>query len=182
MSTEKMSVSIAEDRAKNRGLVSSGRQYSKTAQSHTAVKNKLAASTGDSSYYTGLVNRRDALISDAMGFLGVKYVWGGRSPKGFDCSGFTSFVYEMSGVKIPRTSRSQSKTGKMVTVDDLQPGDLLFFHTGASRAVNHVGIYIGSGQFIHSSSGRNAKKVVITELRNGFYDKKFHSAKRILLG
>ncbi|PKQ15461.1 MAG: hypothetical protein CVT67_09460 [Actinobacteria bacterium HGW-Actinobacteria-7] len=90
---------------------------------------------------------RSEIVPYARHFLGVPYQWGGTSPSGFDCSGFTSYVYRhAAGVTIPRTSSAQSRYGQPVSRSDLQPGDLVFF----GSPVHHVGIYVGGGMMIHA--------------------------------
>ncbi|NNU75961.1 C40 family peptidase [Clostridium estertheticum] len=87
-----------------------------------------------------------ALISYASQFLGVNYVWGGTSPSGFDCSGFTQYVFAHFGVDIPRVSEDQQNVGTLISRDNLQPGDLVFFGSPA----HHVGIYVGNGNMINA--------------------------------
>ncbi len=84
--------------------------------------------------------------------IGVPYVYGGTTPSGFDCSGFTRWVYERAlGIDLPRTAAEQSALGKSVSMDKLVPGDLLFW--GSGSGVYHVGIYAGDGEYIHASTG-----------------------------
>ena len=93
------------------------------------------------------------LIEDARSFLGISYVWGGRSTKGFDCSGFTQTVFRMNGIEIPRDADAQFTSGKYVgkKIKDLKTGDLLFFSSNGDK-ISHVGLYLGkNGRFIHSS-------------------------------
>lgn len=119
------------------------------------------------------------IIKLAKKKLGKRYVWGAVGQKNtFDCSGFTKYVYEKNGIKIPRTSLRQSKFGKPVSRKELRKGDLVFFDTSKRRRgyVNHVGIYIGDNKFIHASSAK--KKVVITSLNKAFYRQRFKGARR----
>ncbi|HHO42795.1 MAG TPA: peptidoglycan endopeptidase [Epsilonproteobacteria bacterium] len=111
--------------------------------------------------------------------IGTRYVWGGTTPAGFDCSGLTFYACRLNGINIPRTSIEQSKTGVPVPRNALQPGDLVFFDTSKERRgyVNHVGIYMGDGKFIHASSAK--KKVVITSLNSPFYSSRFKGARRV---
>ncbi|HEX3032853.1 MAG TPA: NlpC/P60 family protein [Bacillota bacterium] len=110
----------------------------------------------------------EGVIDYARQFLGVKYVWAGTSPSGFDCSGFTRYVYQKFGVQLDHSSAAQSRTGSAVNKADLSAGDLVFFDTnGGHSSVNHVGIYIGGGRFIHASSGQG--EVTINSLNEGFY-------------
>jgi len=110
--------------------------------------------------------------------LGRRYVWGASGAKNtFDCSGFTTYVYKKNGIKLPRRAIAQSKYGKYISRKNLKKGDLIFFDTSKRRRgyVNHVGIYLGNGKFIHASSAK--KKVVITSLKN-FYAKRYKGARR----
>lgn len=118
------------------------------------------------------------IINIAKTKLGRKYVWGAIGQEGtFDCSGFTSYVYRKNGINIPRTSRNQAKYGKYVSRNNLKKGDLIFFDTSKRRKgyVNHVGIYLGHGKFIHASSAK--KKVVVSSLSK-FYAKCYVGARR----
>lgn len=126
----------------------------------------------------GFNSKSKNIISVAKQKLGDRYVWGATGKRNtFDCSGFTSYVYRKNGISIPRTSRNQSKFGKFIPRDQLKKGDLIFFDTSKHRKgyVNHVGIYLGNGKFIHASSAR--KKVVITRLAN-FYAQRYKGARR----
>lgn len=118
------------------------------------------------------------LVSIAKSQLGKPYVFGSSGPSSFDCSGFTTFVFRQMGIKLPRTSVSQSRFGKPVDKANLQVGDLLFFNTSGA-GVSHVGIYIGNGQFIHSASGINPG-VVIDKLNSNYYIRTYVNARRVL--
>lgn len=119
-------------------------------------------------------------VSIAKASLGAPYVYGASGPKSFDCSGFTSYVYKKIGINLPRTSHDQGKAGEPVAKGNLRMGDLVFFDTVGKKdnAITHVGIYIGDGEFIHASSGKNAKKVVISNLNTGYYKDKYVTARR----
>ncbi len=96
--------------------------------------------------------RRDSefLLEQATRLLGVPYMWGGKTPFGIDCSGFTQLIYRVAGYKLKRDSYQQAEQGKTIeTLDDAHPGDLLFFATDGK--VNHVGIFYGEGRVIHAS-------------------------------
>jgi len=113
--------------------------------------------------------------------LGLKYVWGATGPKNFDCSGFTQKVYKIAGITIPRNSRAQAKVGKYIKYEELQKGDMVFFDTNRKKTgrVNHVGIYLEDGKFIHASSGN--KKVVITSFhKKKYYKNRFLWGRRII--
>jgi cell wall-associated NlpC family hydrolase len=120
--------------------------------------------------------KSDQLVTAAKSVIGTKYVYGGTTANGFDCSGFIGYVYKEVGVKLPRTSASMYNTGTSVSKENLQPGDLVFFNT-SGRGVSHVGVYIGNGKFAHSSS---SKGVTIAKLNDPYYwGSKYIGAKRV---
>lgn len=108
----------------------------------------------------------------ALQFIGVPYVYGGASPSGFDCSGFTMYVYNHFGYSLPHGASSQLRYGSEVgSMSSLQPGDIVFFHntvSGDPDPASHVGIYIGGGEFVHASSG-SAESVTISNLHSDYY-------------
>ena len=119
------------------------------------------------------------VVSYAKQYVGYKYVAGGASPStGFDCSGFTSYVYKQYGVSLNRTSRDQVKNGTAVDKSNLQPGDLLLFKGSSGDGIGHVGIYIGGGEFIHASNPKGGVK--ITELDSSYYSTRYVAARRVL--
>jgi len=122
----------------------------------------------------------NSLLQVAKEQVGISYRYGGATPsEGFDCSGFVSYVYKKgAGVKLPRTSRAQSGYGRAVLKSDLVGGDLLFFDTSHKGHINHSGIYLGAGKFIHASSGK-AHSVTISNLNSGFYKRSFRWARRV---
>ena len=111
-------------------------------------------------------------------YLGGRYVWGGTNPSGFDCSGYTQYIYRKAGIDLPRTALAQSKVGKTVPVKDLQKGDLLFFLTDKKRdiPITHVGVYLENGKFIHAASKKQG--IIISSLKD--YQSCFVTAKRVL--
>lgn len=121
-------------------------------------------------------SRGQQIIAYARQFLGVPYVWAGRSPGGFDCSGFVSYVLSQFGVSVPRMADEQFEVGMRVARNDLQPGDLVFFTT-YEPGPSHVGLYIGGGQFIHASSGGGC--VTITSLYSDYYQSRYLGARRL---
>ncbi len=118
------------------------------------------------------------IVDLAMAQLGTPYVWGGSRPGGFDCSGFTMYVYGQFGYSLPHTASGQWKSGigeRVYSIGELQPGDLVLFNDpsrNAGKACSHVGIYIGNGQHIHASSSRN-NGVIISDLTSGYYNRYF---------
>ena len=116
------------------------------------------------------------IVDYAMKYLGTPYVWGGTKPSGFDCSGFTKYVFGHFGINLKRTAAEQLTCGYRVS--QLQPGDLVFFgHTySTSAAASHVGIYIGDNQFIHAAGSR----VKITSLSDGYYAPRYVGARRVV--
>ena len=114
----------------------------------------------------------------AVKYLGTPYVYGGSSPKGFDCSGFTSYVYKECGVTLNRTSRDQFSNGVAVSKDELKPGDLVFFsRVGSVNSINHVGLYVGNGKMIHSPE--TGKVVSYASINEGYYLRTYVGARRI---
>lgn len=123
---------------------------------------------------------KQKLLDDAKYFKGGKYVWGGTTPEGFDCSGYVQYLYRKHNINLPRTAWQQSKKGQSVEKHELQKGDLLFFLTDKKRGIpiTHVGIYIGNGNFIHAASKKDG--IIISPITHGSYAKTFVSAKRII--
>ena len=117
-----------------------------------------------------------SIVSVAQNYMGVPYVWGGTSPSGFDCSGFTQYVFRQCGYSINRTADAQYSNGSYVSYDSLQAGDLVFFaNTYSASGITHVGIYIGGGQFIHAANGG----VKISSLSESYYSSRYYGARRI---
>ena len=122
------------------------------------------------------------LLNTAESYIGVRYVWGGNTPReGFDCSGFTKYVFAKYGVTLPRTSREQAHSGRAIAVDfhALRPGDLMFF-AEPGEAISHVAVYAGDGRIIHSSSSVGG--VGYTDLNRGgdWFVAYFVAARRVL--
>ena len=119
-----------------------------------------------------------AIVNTANQYLGTRYSYGGASPSGFDCSGFTMYVYSQHGYSLPHSATSQWQSGlgsRVYSIGELQSGDLVFFNDpsrNAGKACSHAGIYIGSGQFIHSSSSKS-NGVIISDLTSGYYNTYF---------
>ena len=118
----------------------------------------------------------DKIISIGKSKLGSPYVFGSTGPYSFDCSGFTSYVFAQVGISLPRVASSQAYGGKRVAKANLQKGDLVFFNTYGG--ISHVGIYIGSGNFIHASSYNSG--VTISNINDGYYAPRYVTAARYL--
>ncbi len=123
---------------------------------------------------------KQKLLEDAKYFKGGRYIWGGTTPEGFDCSGYVQYLFKKHNINLPRTAWEQSKQGQTVQRDELQKGDLLFFLTDKKRGIpiTHVGIYIGNGNFIHAAS--KEKGIIISPLTHGSYAETFVSARRVV--
>lgn len=120
-----------------------------------------------------------AVVEYAKQYLGYKYVSGGTSPStGFDCSGFTSYVYKHFGITLNRSSKDQIKNGVAVDRSNLQPGDIVVFNNSANTAIGHVGIYIGGDNFIHAANP--SEGVRITSLSSSYYKIRYVGARRVI--
>jgi peptidoglycan DL-endopeptidase CwlO len=186
---------IESQLAQRRNLLSSIRgeiahiraaEAARQLQLAAAARERLAASPADPSGPAPVVgvsastpegstvappNTHGGVVGIAMRYLGVPYVWGGASPRGFDCSGLVMYVFAQIGVSLPHSSYAQYGMGVPVSLSELQPGDLVFF-AGAS----HVGIYIGGGQFIHAP---HTGTVVQISTLSGWYAATFAGGRRI---
>ena len=125
------------------------------------------------------ISKGQEIADYALQFVGYPYVYGGSSPKGFDCSGFTSYVYKQFGYSLNRTCSGQLDNGTPVSMDELQPGDIVIFRKGStSKRATHVGLYIGNNQFIHASTP--TKGVIINKMSDYYYTTGFVGARRIV--
>jgi cell wall-associated NlpC family hydrolase len=119
------------------------------------------------------------LVLSAMNFLGVRYKMGGTSVEnGFDCSGFTRHIFEMSvGLVLPRRADEQARSSSLLSInkDDLKPGDLVFFNT-MRATFSHVGIYVGDGKFVHAP--RTGSAIRVDDMREAYWAKRFTGARR----
>lgn len=140
-------------------------------QTYRALMGRDIPASRDSS--TAYIRR---IVQTSMRYTGVPYVFGGTSPSGFDCSGFTRYVFAQSGIYLPRTADEQFEVGRHVSYSRLQPGDLVFFSTYAAGA-SHSGIYIGNGQFISATSSRG---VAIDSMNSSYWGSRYVGARRVM--
>lgn len=120
------------------------------------------------------------IVRTAYGYRGTPYVWGGERPGGFDCSGFTMHLYGRKGISLPHSARAQFGMGSHVDKSGMKPGDLVFFHT-VTPGISHVGMYVGSGKFVHASSRRSGG-VRVDNIDSGYYSQAFRGARRMRKG
>ncbi|MEG1311347.1 MAG: NlpC/P60 family protein, partial [Romboutsia sp.] len=135
--------------------------------------------SNDNSSNNPSVNKREAIANLAKAQIGKPYVWGAEGPDSFDCSGLVYYVYKnAASITLPRTSIDQSKVGTTVSMSNLQVGDLVFSSTDGSGKVNHVGIYIGNGEMVHSPKpGQNVQKV---NINSSYWVNSYLWSKRVL--
>jgi cell wall-associated NlpC family hydrolase len=120
-----------------------------------------------------------AVINTADNYIGTPYVWGGTTPRGFDCSGFVQYVFRKHGIELPRTSRQQVQVGERVPADiaSMEPGDLMFFASNGSR-IDHIAIYVGNNEILHSSKSGNGVGYDDLTSRRGSWFVEHHVASR----
>ena len=166
LSDNKTVVTSRSENINRENANSSETQNNKTESTEKETPAPIKTTSEGSSSSTG-----SAVVAYAKQFLGCKYVYGGMSPSGFDCSGFTSYVYKHFGYSLNRTSSGQRSNGVAVSKSNLQAGDILCFN-------GHVGLYIGGGSFIHAANP--SKGVIISSLSESYYAKNYITARRIL--
>lgn len=136
----------------------------------------IVLTVGTGSTFAASNTAPSKLVSVVNAVKGTPYKMGGISTVGFDCSGFTKYVFKKFGVNISRSSAAQYKMGTAVSKSNLKEGDLVFFNT-FGKGVSHVGIYIGNGKFAHASS---SKGIAVDNLNSSYYKKRYVGAKRVL--
>lgn len=171
--------------AKPQQIAKRSMKPSHPAQKNTRIASKRTVASSSSARQevasVGSASGRSAgesIVRTASRFHGVRYRWGGSSRSGFDCSGFTRYVFRhKAGVDLPHSASAQFRRGKPVSRSELKPGDLVFFQT-YRRGASHVGIYIGNGKFIHASSAGG--RVRVDSLNDGYYRQRYLGARRVV--
>ena len=156
-------------------LLSDKRQ--ETSRSMTKFREKTAEESNKTENTSNVASSGNgsSVVATANQDIGSRYIYGGTAPSGFDCSGFTSYVYKKYGVSLSRTAAGQYSNGVAVSKGELQPGDLVMF---GKSGINHVGIYIGGGKMIHAA---NPSRGVTTDtINSGYYGTNYVGARRIL--
>ena len=155
------------------------RTYDKVIASDRASRNGLTVSrAGTSRQPNSQESNLSAQLKNIIsGQMGKPYKWGAAGPNSFDCSGLTHYIFGRLGIVIPRTSRDQLRAGVYVEKKDLQYGDLVLFARDG-RNINHVGIYVGNGNFVHAPQSGDVVKV--TTLTTGYYANSYYTARRII--
>lgn len=164
---QETSRSMTENRNKQ-DTQSSTTTKKQDTKSTTATNTDIATSVPAS-------GKGSSVVATANQYIGCKYVYGGTSPSGFDCSGFTSYVYKKYGVSLNRTAAGQYSNGVSVSRSQLQPGDLVMF---GKSGINHVGIYVGGGNIVHAAN--SSRGVTTDTINSGYYNKNYVGARRIL--
>lgn len=160
-----------------------GNQLEEVNVSDIIKNNSKDDSKNDSTYSNSSDKNNKSLqkqiIDFALKYIGTPYSWANTNlDTGVDCSGFVYSVFNNFGIKLNRSSKDMSKNGSTVSKSDLEEGDLVFFNTDGS-GISHVGIYIGNGDFVHSSSVRS-QGVMISNLSSGYYANKFVTGSRVI--
>ena len=120
------------------------------------------------------------VLRAALAQTGVPYLWGGETPKGFDCSGLILNIARRFGLRLPHSAADQASYGKAVVRDALRPGDLVFFANTYKPGISHVGVYKGGDKFVHASSGRG--EVTVGSLKQPYFASRYAGARRLNLG
>lgn len=119
-------------------------------------------------------DQRGTIAMEALGQVGRPYLYGGTTPDGFDCSGLVQYSYAQAGIKLPRTSSEQLKSGKRISLSSAQPGDLLFYNFGGGL---HVALYVGDGRAVHAPA--RGRQVIVAPVDIEFWQRNFITAVRV---
>jgi len=155
--------------------VAAAKPQAATAQSQSTNRLQAAAISAPTSIGTGAGG--SAVVSAAMKYLGARYVFGGTSPAGFDCSGFVWYVHKMLGKSVSRGLWGQLNGGPRIALNALQPGDTVFFANTYMPGLSHAGIYIGGGRFVHASDESSGVK--ISSLSDSYWGPRYIGASRL---
>lgn len=148
---EAVSIKEEQDRLEAEDAASASSEQTQAVKKSNNTQTTSAKFTSNKASTAGTSSLRNNIVEYALQFAGNSYVWGGTSlTNGADCSGYTQSVFRDNGISIPRTSRSQASSGRSVSVDNMKPGDLIFYDRNGS--INHVAIYIGNGEVISASN------------------------------
>ena len=178
VNTETNEVEATEEVKIDEQLKKEQKKPSKTQQELRTTLTKGAGIRGNQ-FTTAQEFKGEALVDYAKTMIGTPYVWGGTTLDGIDCSGFTSKCYrDALGIKINRVSRDQTDNGYAVTVDQLQPGDLVFFNKENGGIITHVGMYAGDNMMIHASQSQG--KVVMVSTKTDYFRNRLVTARRII--
>ena len=158
-------VKVSSSDVSSRGIVDTREEIVETP----SVENTTTVSTN-----------KDSVVQTAKQYLGYSYVSGGKNPEsGFDCSGFTGYIFKQFGYTLGATAASQDSVGQAVERESLQPGDLILFQDEGRTKIGHTGIYIGNNEFIHAANAQRG--VVIDNLStNSYYNERYVGARRIV--
>lgn len=164
-----------EDATREEAIAFIIRMYDKVLASQKTSQDILTASRGDINRQQNAVKLKlQDLISQEMG---KPYQWGGTGPDGYDCSGLVYALFDKLDIQLPRTSRAQAGVGTYVAKEDLVYGDLVFFARDGKN-INHAGIYVGNGEFVHSPQSGDVVKS--STLMSGYYARSYYTARRVL--
>lgn len=156
-------------------LIHPGQKLVISKDGNRGVNNRKVNNRGQIASRSGNNNLANRILSYAKTLIGVPYRSNGSTPAGFDCSGYTNFVYKQFNIKLPRTSGGQYKFGKPVSASQAKPGDLVAFK--CNGRINHVGIFMGNGKFIHSSSSRG---ITVSRLHDSYWGPRFLGYSRVI--
>lgn len=160
----------------NRSMTPRRDEEKSTANNENTTKRANSTSVANASSNAVTSGKGATVVETAKKYLGYKYVYGGSSPStGFDCSGFTSYVFKLHGVTLNRTAAGQYNNGTNVEKANLQPGDLLMF---GKSGINHVGIYLGGGMMIHAAN--KSRGVTTDTINSGYYFNNYVGARRVI--
>lgn len=161
------------------GYISKSLVSDKTVEITSRSATERQENTESNTVSTSNSGTGENVITFAKKYLGYNYVSGGTTPSGgFDCTGFTYYIYNACGYSLSRSCSAQASSGVAVSKNNLQAGDLLLFDNGSNGSIGHVGIYIGNGSFIHAANSRRG--VVIDTINSGYYNTYYYSARRIV--